>query len=230
MGKKNKLSKFDDLHQFSNVYENGDPRNPGLLSGPGQPVDLKGAWAEAHFRNQSEITLELACGRGEYTLALAQAYPERSFIGVDVKGARMWQGASAALAMGLHNAAFLRTRIEQIGLFFAPAEVSEIWITFPDPFLRESKENRRLTSARFLQTYLSFLKPGGMVHLKTDDPTLYQFTLDTLSVFQGAQLLYFDDDIYNKPLPFPELVFKTYYEKAHLSAGKKIKYVRFTIG
>jgi tRNA (guanine-N7-)-methyltransferase len=132
--------------------------------------------------------------------------------------------------MGLHNAAFLRTRIEQIGLFFAPAEVSEIWITFPDPFLRESKENRRLTSARFLQTYLSFLKPGGMVHLKTDDPTLYQFTLDTLSVFQGAQLLYFDDDIYNKPLPFPELVFKTYYEKAHLSAGKKIKYVRFTIG
>ena len=229
MGKKNKLSKFADLHSYSNVYENFDPKHPQLVSAPGVAIEMKGNWAGQHFGNNQDIILELACGRGEYTVALAQAYASQNFIGVDVKGARMWQGASIALERGLANAAFLRTRIEQIDLFFGREEVSGIWITFPDPFLRESKESKRLTSERFLTRYKSFLRPGALIHLKTDDPTLYQFTLDTLSGFEGAEIIYFDDDIYSKPLPFPELEYKTYYETAHLAVGRKIKYIRFLI-
>jgi len=229
MGKKNKLSKFADLHSYSNVYENFDPKHPQLVSAPGLAVDMKGNWAAQHFGNNQDIILELACGRGEYTVALAQAYPSQNFIGVDVKGARMWQGASIALEKGLTNAAFLRTRIEQIELFFGREEVSGIWITFPDPFLRESKESKRLTSEIFLKRYQSFLRPGAINHLKTDDETLYQFTMETLTGFEGAQILYSDADIYSKPLPFPELEYKTYYETAHLAVGRKIKYIRFSI-
>ncbi len=229
MGKKNKHRKFADLLSYPNVYENYDPKQPRLLSGDNQEADLKGKWASTHFGNNHGLILELACGRGEYTVALAEAFPDINFIGVDVKGARMWQGASIALEKGQKNAAFLRTRIEQIDLFFEKEEVSGIWITFPDPFLRESKENKRLTSARFLDRYRSILNAGAILHLKTDDPTLYQFTLDTLAGYEGARILYFHDDIYSLPLPFPELEYKTHYEKSHLAAGKTIKYVRFTI-
>ncbi len=226
---KNKLKKFGDLLTFPNVYENYDPKFPKLLLDKDTEVDMKGQWLSSHFNNQYPLVLELACGRGEYTVALAEAYPNKNFIGVDVKGARIWKGATYALENQLNNAAFLRTRIEQITLFFAENEVDEIWITFPDPFLRESKENRRLTSAKFLDRYQKIIKPGAIIHLKTDDPTLYEFTLNTLQQYKGATLLYTKDDIYQDALDFPELAYKTYYEKSHLAIGRKIKYVKFKI-
>ena len=229
MGKKNKLKKFEDLHSYPHVYENQDPRNPGLTAQDNIRVDLKGKWNMAHFHNNYPITLELACGRGEYTVALAEAYPTKNYIGVDVKGARMWQGASISMQKGLSNAAFLRTRIEQADLFFGSGEVSEIWITFPDPFLRTSKSDKRLTSARFLSLYRNFLAPGALMHLKTDDSTLYEYTLHTLQADPACQIIYHNNDIYANPLEFEELRFKTHYEMEHLSDGRKIKYVRFRI-
>lgn len=229
MGKKNKLKKFGDLLSYPNVYENYDPKYPKLVVDQDKEIDMKGRWASFHFNNNNPIVLELACGRGEYTEALAAAYPNQNFIGVDVKGARIWQGATNTLNKGLSNAAFLRTRIEQIALFFDPAEVDEIWITFPDPFLRNSKENKRLTSSRFLDQYQKIIKKGAIIHLKTDDPTLYEFTLETLASYHGAEIMYHNNDIYAQPLAYEELNYKTHYEKEHLADGRKIKYIRFTI-
>lgn len=230
MSQRNKLQKFAEVLSFPNVYENFDATNPPLAGENGQPVDLRGQWAAKHFQNSQPITLELACGKGDYALGLAQAFPQRNFIGVDIKGARIWRGAKSALELGLNNVAFLRTRIEQIALFFEPGEVDEIWITFPDPFLRNSKSNRRLTSSPFLQQYRKILKPGGLVHLKTDDPTLYEFTLEVLQEEKDVVVEYNDGDIYAKPLPMPELEIKTFYEKQHLAIGRTIKYVRFRLG
>lgn len=227
MSKRNKLQKFAELLTFPNVYENFNPKNPQLIGVGGTPVSLRGCWAEAHFKNDRPITLELACGRGEYTLGLARRYPGRNFIGVDIKGARIWKGARIALNEGLDNAAFLRTRIEQIALFFAPEEISEIWITFPDPFLKKGKANRRLTAPRFLKSYRQILKKDGHIHLKTDSPQLYEFTLEILAEEKGVDLLYENGDIYAAPLPVPELELKTYYERMHLEEGRKIRYVRF---
>ena len=228
MARKNKLQKFADLLTFPNVYENFDHKNPELIW-KGQPAELKGSWAKTHFGNANPITLELACGKGEYTVGLAKQNPDRNFIGVDIKGARIWKGAKQALEEQVGNAAFLRTRIEQIELFFAPEEISEIWITFPDPFLRKSKANRRLTSSPFLASYRKILKKDGLVHLKTDEPNLYAFTLETLQADPKATILYHDDDIYAKPLPIPELEIKTFYEKMHLAESKTIKYIQFRI-
>jgi len=227
MSKRNKLLKFAELLTLPNVYENFDPKLPELAGLNGQPADRKGRWAEAHFGNTNPITLELACGRGEYSLDLARRYPDRNFIGVDVKGARIWKGAKIALGENLHNVAFLRTRIEQIALFFAPEEIEEIWITFPDPFLENGKINRRLTAPNFLAEYRKILKPGGLIHLKTDSPELYEFTLETLAAEPGVRLLYHNDDIYAHPLVLPELETITFYERIHLSERKTIKYVQF---
>ena len=229
MGRKNKLKKFSEIMTYPNVYENFDPKNPKLTSEKDLIVDLKGKWKSNHFMNKNDIVLELACGRGEYTEALAEAYPDKNFIGVDVKGARIWQGASNSLKKGLKNAAFLRTKIEQIAMFFAKEEISEIWITFPDPFLRESKENKRLTSMPFLLRYKEIVKNGAIFHLKTDDITLYNFTIETLNNFEGAYILYRNDDIYASELVTNELNYKTYYEKSHLKNERTIKYIRFTI-
>ncbi|MEL7021727.1 MAG: tRNA (guanosine(46)-N7)-methyltransferase TrmB [Bacteroidota bacterium] len=226
MSNRNKLQKFAELLTFSNVYENVDMKQPRIEDAARNEIVLKGAWNEKHFKNNHPITLELACGGGEYTLNLARKYPERNFIGVDIKGARIWKGARVALAEGLENVAFLRTRIELIEHFFAPNEVSEIWITFPDPFLRNSKSNRRLTAPPFLDRYHRFLHADGCIHLKTDSPELYEFTVETTTQYEKIELLYKDDDIYSKPLPMEELIFKTYYENMHLSNGKTIKYVR----
>ncbi len=213
-----------------NVYESFDPTRPELSGVNGQQVDLRGKWAEAHFQNHHPLTLELACGRGEYTLDLARRYPDRNFIGVDVKGARIWRGAKTALAEGLGNAAFLRTRIEVISRFFAPGEVDEIWITFPDPFLKKGKENRRLTAAQFLKQYRRILRPRGLVHLKTDSRELYEWTLETFAAQPAVDVLYHDSDIYAKPLPIPELSTETYYERMHRQLGKVITYTRFRFG
>lgn len=226
---KNKLRKFSDNLGFSNVYENFDIQTDELLGENGEPVQMKGHWAERAFGNDHPITLELACGRGEYTLALARQHPDRNFIGVDIKGARIWKGAGQALEEKLTNVAFLRTRIEKITNFFEPGEISEIWITFPDPFPRKSKANRRLSGPNFIKEYRKMLKKDGLMHLKTDDPGLYEFTMESLDADPGCKVIYTSDDIYSGELPYPELSVKTYYERMHLEAQKTIKYIRFTI-
>ena len=226
---KNKLTKFSELATFKNTYQNYDVTAPELVDHRGEVVDLKGKWNEHHFKNDQPIALELACGGGEYTLALAEHFPDKNYIGIDIKGARIWKGARKALARGLDNAAFLRTRIEQLELFIGEQEISEIWITFPDPFLRKSKAKKRLTSSRFLNIYRKILQKGGTIHLKTDDPTLYEFTLETIEE-EKCNLIYHNDDIYSGELYTPELEFKTFYEEMHLENGKTIKYVRFTLG
>lgn len=229
MSKRNKLQKFAEVLAFPNVYENFSAKVPELAGKNGEIIDLKGKWATKHFQNENPITLELACGRGEYTLQLARQYPNRNFIGVDIKGARIWKGARMALEEGLNNAAFLRTRIEVIQNFIAPIEISEIWITFPDPFLKKSKKNRRLTSPNFLKTYRQILQTDGVIHLKTDSPELYEYTLEVLEEPENGTLLYKNNNIYKGELPIPELAFKTYYENMHLEVGKTIKYIRLKV-
>ena len=225
---KNKLARFSELSTFSNTYQNYDVKDPKLVDCEGDEVEMKGNWQEKHFKNNNPIVLELACGGGEYTVALAQKYPDKNVIGVDIKGNRIWKGAKIAMEENISNAAFLRTRIEQLDLFFGKDEVSEIWITFPDPFLRKSKAQRRLTSSRFLKIYRKVLKENGLVHLKTDDPTLYKFTVDTIEE-EKINMVYHNDDIYSAELFTEELEVKTYYERMHLEHGKTIKYVRYTI-
>jgi len=224
MSKRNKLKKFAEIYSFPHVYENFNPKDPKLLGENGKEADLKGQWAEKHFQNEHSLTLELACGKGDYTVGLARLYSEQNFIGVDIKGARIWRGATTALEEKLSNVAFLRTRIEQLHYFFEPEEIAEIWITFPDPFM--DKESRRLTAARFLEIYRKLLKKNGLVHLKTDSDELYQYTLGVLKRVNTFELLYEEGDIYSKPLHLPELEIKTFYEKGHLEAGKTIKYIQ----
>lgn len=229
MSTKNKLQKFADLLSYAHVFENFSYENPQLHGQDGVKVDLKQKWNEAHFKNKNPITLELACGRGEYTVALAERFPDRNFIGVDIKGARIWKGAGEAIEKNLQNAAFLRTRIEIVASFFAANEIDEIWLTFPDPFLREAKSNRRLTSPYFLNIYRNFLKKGGTVHLKTDSPELYDFTLQTISEDTQCELLYHIEDIYAAPLAYSELEVQTYYEVKNISKSGVSKYIRFKI-
>lgn len=227
MSRRNKLEKFAELLTFPNVYQNYDPKAPCLRYVKGEIVERKGHWGQSHFQNNAKLTLELACGGGEYTLALAQEYPDRNYIGVDIKGNRIWKGARKALRLDLKNVVFLRTRIEQIELFFAPQEVDEIWITFPDPFLKKSKSNRRLTSSAFLDRYRLILAHSGLIHLKTDSPELYEFTLETLAERKDYILEQSQSDIYAGDLLIPELAFRTFYEEMHLAEGRTIKYVRF---
>lgn len=229
MSKRNKLQKFADILSYPNVLENFDAKNPHLVGKDGVVVERKGAWAEKQFGNNKPITLELACGKGDYTIGLAKMYPDRNFIGVDIKGARIWKGATLALEEKLENVAFFRTRIEQIAYFFEPGEVAEIWITFPDPFLRNSKANRRLTAVNFLKHYSKILKKEGIIHLKTDSPELYEFTLETLEETDLATLLYEKDDIYSDELYLPELELKTFYEQMHLENGLTIKYIQMRL-
>jgi tRNA (guanine-N7-)-methyltransferase len=228
MSKRNKLQKFAEVAAFEHVYENFDSDHR-VLTCCGKEVSMRGKWQSAHFHNNHPLTLELACGKGEYTIGLAQMFPDRNLIGVDVKGARIWKGAGRTLEYGLTNAAFLRTRIEMLANFFEPGEVDEIWIVFPDPFPRESKANRRLTSPPFLEIYRQVLKPGGTIHLKTDDQNLYSYTLETLATVADCALVDHSEDIYHGPLSIPELDIKTFYERQHLAAGKTIKHVRFEL-
>ncbi len=229
MSTRNKLEKFAEVLSFPNVYENFSPKDNILVGKDGMEVDYSKGWNSFCFENNNPIVLELACGRGEYSLALARNNPEINFIGVDIKGARIWKGAKTALEENMKNVAFLRARIENIENFFKTGDIDQIWITFPDPFLKKSKSNRRLTSPPFLERYRKILKPEGVVHLKTDSPELYEFTLEVLSQDSHCKILYSNDDIYSKEPDFPELDIKTYYEKSHLKDGRKIKYIRFQI-
>ncbi len=228
MGRKNKLRKFNQVLQYPNVVENYNAKDPKLVLGPDQEIELKGQWVQKYYENNNPLVVELACGRGEYTVQLGRKYPEKNFLGVDIKGARIWQGATIALEESLSNVRFLRTRIEQIELFFESGEINEIWITFPDPFL--AKPNRRLTSPRFLDRYRNIMSKDNLLHLKTDDDTLYEYTLEVLEEREDVEVLYHDNDIYSKTsLYLPELAFKTYYEGQHLSKGKTIKYIQFSL-
>lgn len=223
---KNKLYKFGQLAVFPNVYQNHDSDHDFVTDCHGEAVDIKGKWDSHHFKNGNPITLELACGGGEYTLGLARMYPDRNFIGIDIKGARIWKGARVAIAESLENAAFCRMRIDHITKFFAPGEVAEIWITFPDPFLKKAR--KRLTSPMFLPRYREILPTGAKINLKTDDPTLYEYTLEVIEA-EKLILEYQNDDIYAGELPRPELGIQTFYEEMHLENKRTIKYVRFRL-
>ncbi|TVR72276.1 MAG: tRNA (guanosine(46)-N7)-methyltransferase TrmB [Marinilabiliales bacterium] len=219
MGKK-KLLRFAEMRDFENVVQAGADQ----VYGERHP--LCGKWAEAFFRRSGPLVLELGCGKGEYTIELAKMMPEKNFLGVDIKGARIWKGARYALDNGLENAGFLRTRIEMISSFFAQDEVDEIWLTFPDPQVKKAR--KRLTAPQFLCRYRGFLKPGGLVHLKTDSAVLYEYTL---SLLEGNRLEIdaHTNDLYGNGTGDPVLDIRTFYEKKFLKHGKPICYIRFRI-
>lgn len=230
MAKRNKLEKFAELASFPNVLEFSENGfQIGKAFNGFEDILIKGNWNKLYFKDQNPIVLELACGRGEYSCVLAEKYPERNFIGVDIKGARIWKGAKYALENKLENVAFLRIRIEYIGYFFSESEVDEIWMTFPDPFLKEKKSNRRLTSPQFLKRYQNILRESGIIHLKTDDKMLYQFTLETIRQLEGTQLIEAIDNIYAQNQLSEDLKIKTYYEARHLEDNRTIKYVKFSL-
>lgn len=187
---------------------------------------LRGKWHE-HFGNNNPITLELGCGKGDYTVALAQLHSDRNFIGVDIKGARLWRGAKTATEEKMQNVAFIRTRIELIEGFFATDEVEEIWITFPDP--QPKKPMKRLTSERFLNHYKQFLKTGGLIHLKTDSQELYDYTLNEVIPAGGYQAGVHTDDLYHSDYEGEAKLTQTFYEKMFLVEGKPITYLEFQI-
>ena len=217
---KNKLEKFADMARFSCVLQY--PREQLMLSG----FPHIGCWNGKVFASVAPITLELGCGRGEYTVALAKSDPASNFVGIDIKGARMWTGARQVETEQITNAAFLRCEIENIDKFFAPGEVSEIWITFPDPQMK--KQRKRLTSTRFLNLYRKIMRPGGVVNLKTDSPFLYEYTRRLVEI-NGFEVLASTDDLYNSGLADPVTSIKTYYEQQWLSRGKSIKLISFRL-
>jgi tRNA (guanine-N7-)-methyltransferase len=215
---KNKLSKFADMERFSNVLQ--------VTFHQLQQNDhaLKGNWQRDFFKNEGPIVLELGCGKGEYTTGLAQLAPEKNYLGIDIKGARMWKGAKYAIDHGLDNVGFIRTHIEMIAQFFAPGEVSEIWLTFPDPQMKKTR--KRLTSTRFIALYRQFLKPGGIVHLKTDSNFQYRYTLE-MAKANGFEIVGNNNNIYANDQHEPVLDIKTYYEKQWIARGLNIKYISF---
>lgn len=208
-----KLQRFADIKTFPNVLE--------------YPVAMKGQW-HVFFKNNSPVILELACGRGEYTVGLAKLFPGQNFIGIDIKGNRMYIGAKKCLSENIHNAAFLRTQIEKLTDYFGPGEVAEIWITFPDPQLRISKAKKRLTHPRFLRLYQHVLKPGGFIHLKTDSPDLYLFTKRVADLY-NLTIIEDSGDVYAGDKIIPELKIKTHYESLDIAQSKKIHYLKFTL-
>ncbi len=219
---KNKLKRFAEMTGYSNVIE------PSFEEVFRTDFRLKGRWADDIFGNTHPLVLELGCGKGEYTVALARKYPGKNFIGVDIKGSRMWVGATDALQNNLTNVAFLRTRIEFITSSFAPGEVSEIWITFPDPQPQQSRANKRLTSARFLQSYREIMQPDGIIHLKTDSQSLFDYTCKVIEK-NNLSVLTCTDDLYHSGYTDDILSVQTHYEKIFMDKGFTIKYVKFSI-
>jgi tRNA (guanine-N7-)-methyltransferase len=212
MGHK-KLIKFEAIKQFENVHEN--------------PENISGTW-HSIFKNQNPITLELACGRGEYTTGLAQLNAQRNFVGIDIKGNRIWKGAKFALQNNLPNVQFLRTQIDRLENYFAPNEIDEIWITFPDPQLRASKLKKRLTHPKFLKMYQNILKPNGLIHLKTDSPDLYRFTNYVMELC-NCEIIANCNDAYKQMPNNEELAIKTYYESLDIAQSNRIHYICFKL-
>jgi tRNA (guanine-N7-)-methyltransferase len=191
------------------------------------PTGMNGQWS-TFYKNTNPLTLELACGKGEYAVGLGRMHPERNFLGVDVKGNRIYIGAKQALTEGLGNVAFLRTQIDKIAEYFAPGEVSEIWLTFPDPQLRISRMKKRLTHPRYLRMYQQFLRPGGYIHLKTDSPVLYRFTKKVIGMY-GLTLHEDTDNVFNQEEISPELRIRTHYEGLDIAGSSRIHYLRFSL-
>lgn len=215
---KNKLAKFDDMAEYPHVFQYPFAR----LQEEG--FGLKGFWNERFFKNSNPIVLELGCGKGEYTVGLARLFPGKNFIGVDIKGARMWSGAKESSEAGMTNVAFIRTHIELIASFFNPGEVAEIWLTFPDPQMK--KVNKRLTSTRFMKLYRQLLSKEGIIHLKTDSNFMYTYTNEMVKA-NHYPVLFHTDDLYHSGLVDDILSIKTYYEQQWLERGLNIKYLKF---
>lgn len=212
---KDKLRKFAEIDQLENVYQ--------LKEG----LALKGNWNKEHFKNDNPLVVELACGKGEYTVNLAQLFPDKNFLGVDLKGNRIWRGARTAFDEGITNVAFLRIQIEDILDYFAAGEIDEIWITFPDPQPQLSREKKRLTSKGFLNKYKIVLKEGGLLNLKTDNDQFYEFTklmIEELHLNKHIDTA----DLYNSEFADEVLSIKTYYEKKYLQHSKNINYLKFS--
>lgn len=217
---KNKLAKFADMDRLPHVFQ----YPYAVLQQKG--FYLKGEWNKSFFKNNNPIVLELGCGKGEYTVGLAKLFPDKNFIGVDIKGARMWTGATDAQKENLSNVAFLRTHIELLESFFATGEVAEIWITFPDPQM--TKVNKRMTSTRFMQLYQKFLRSGGIIHLKTDSNFMYLYT-DTMIRNNNLSILFQTDNLYDSALNDNILGIQTFYEKQWIDRGLTIKYLKFEL-
>jgi len=208
-----KLIRFAELETFDNVLQ--------------FPKNIKGKWKE-FFNNENPVILELACGKGEYAVGLGMLYPHKNFIGIDIKGNRIWVGARKALENKLHNVAFLRAQIDQVNEYFSNGEVSEIWITFPDPQLRKSKAKKRLTHPKFLRLYKQVLKGGGYIHLKTDSPDLYEFTKRVIAMY-GCTLHKDHGNLYHDEMISEELKIKTHYESLDIAQSNRIHYLCFSL-
>ncbi|MBQ2396397.1 MAG: tRNA (guanosine(46)-N7)-methyltransferase TrmB [Bacteroidales bacterium] len=218
---KNKLARFAENETFANLFQ----LTYEQITKEG--FALKGKWNKEFFKNDNPIVLELGCGKGEYTVGLAKKYPNKNFIGIDIKGARLWRGCKTSNEDKMTNVAFVRTHIQMIESYFAQNEVSEIWITFPDPQLK--KPNKRLTCERFLSLYKNILKSEGIVHLKTDSQELYEFTKDEVLIPTKREILYNTNDLYNSDFKEDVIEIQTFYEAMYLKIGKPITYLKFRL-
>jgi len=223
VGSKNKLKRFKENETFANLFQ---PSREILLN---DNFPLKGKWNKKYFENENPIVLELGCGKGEYTLGLAERYPDKNFIGIDIKGARIWRGAKTALQKNMKNVGFIRMQIELLDKAFDANEVSEIWITFPDPQIKYKRTKHRLTNPQFLDLYQKILQPEGILHLKTDSEFLHGYTLGLLQG-SGHEILYAHHDIYRNT-EAPEILtrIQTFYEKQFLEINKPITYIKFKL-
>lgn len=223
MGSKNKLKRFKENEAFANVFQ---PTRDELVN---QDYTLKGNWNAKIFKNNNPLVLELGCGKGEYSVALAKKYPNKNFIGIDIKGARFWRGAKTAIEEHISNVAFIRTQIELVEYVFAKGEVDEIWITFPDPQIKYKRTKHRMTNSTFLKKYQAILKQEGIVNLKTDSEFMHGYTLGLLHG-EGHEVVYSNHDVY-KQAGSPEEVtsIQTFYESQYLEHNKPITYIRFKI-
>ncbi len=223
MGSKNKLKRFRENESFDNVVQ---PSREEIVDGV---HPLKGNWNRDFFKNNNPIVLELGCGKGEYSVAMAQANPDKNFIGVDIKGARFWRGAKTAIEEDMNNVGFIRTQIELIDLLFAENEVDEIWITFPDPQIKYKRTKHRLTNSEFLKKYKHILKQDGLVNLKTDSEFMHGYTLGLIHG-EGHEILHSNHDVYKNVYSPKEVIgIQTFYEKQYLEQGKPITYIQFKI-
>lgn len=223
MGSKNKLKRFKENETFGNVVQ---PTRDDLVN---KEFPLKGKWNKDFFKNENPLVLELGCGKGEYSVGLAKRFPEKNFLGIDIKGARFWRGAKTAVEEKIDNVGFLRTQIELIEHAFATHEVDEIWITFPDPQIKYKRTKHRLTNTEFLQKYKTILKPDGVVNLKTDSEFMHGYTLGLLHG-EGHEVLYANNDVYHQQgSPEEVTAIQTFYESQYLEQNKPITYIRFKI-
>ncbi len=223
VGSKNKLKRFSENETFTNVFQ---PTRKEVVE---DQFPLKGKWSSDFFKNDNPIVLELGCGKGEYSVGLAERFPEKNFIGIDIKGARFWRGAKTAVESGMNNVAFVRTQIELINHIFAENEVSEIWITFPDPQIKYKRTKHRMTNAEFLERYKKILKPSGLMHLKTDSEFMHGYTLGLLHGL-GHEVIYANHNIYkNEGAPAEVTGIQTFYESQYLEVNKPITYIKFRI-